>query len=432
MKMTTLQKLDKDIFRKIFEEHWDDFKEHYPAFACDQYEVPVQKMLNCGKESGGYCEYICMECGRDLRRICFSCKSCFCLSCSKVYADNMVCQISKMLHPGVIYRHAILTVPKHLRSCFFSERHAGNLLSALMRTGYRCLEDVISTVKRAGLKIGVIIVVQTHGRSGSYNPHLHVIMTDGGINTETEKWVNLGYFPYDILHKKWQYYLLNMVTDFFGDKVKGIVDFLWKKYKNGFVAHVTKGKVPEKCKGLAQYLAKYVASPPIAVSRIMEYDGQTVTYWYRDHESKKKKVETVDVFTFIGRMVQHIMVKGFQRVRYYGLQATKSFKKWCDVIREGIRKIGKAIKGTYEVVFPKKYQERYQDVTGTDPLTCRYCGGEMKLWKIWHPKYGYIYDEEDLIKQDTYGVKKWFEERAGHPVQPTSKGIQLPLFPVLV
>jgi hypothetical protein len=119
MKMTTSQKRDKDIFHKIFEEHWDDFKEHYPAFDCDQYEVPVQKMLNCGKESGGYCEYICMECGRDLRRICFSCKSCFCLSCAKVYADNMVCQVSKMLHPGVIYRHVILTVPKHLRQYFF-------------------------------------------------------------------------------------------------------------------------------------------------------------------------------------------------------------------------------------------------------------------------------------------------------------------------
>lgn len=62
----------------------------------------------------------------------------------------------------------------------------------------------------------------------------------------------------------------------------------------------------------------------------MEYDGKIVTYWYRDHKSKVKKVETVPVFIFIGRMVQHILVKGFKRGRYYGLQATKSFSKWCD------------------------------------------------------------------------------------------------------
>ena len=183
---------------------------------------------------------------------------------------------------------------------------------------------------------------------------------------------------------------------------------------------------------MARYLAKYVASPPIAVSRIVEYDGKTVTYWYRDHESKAKKVETVPVFTFIGRMVQHILVKGFKRVRYYGLQAAKSFSKWCELIKEGIRKTGKAVKGAYEIVAPKKYQERYRDVTGNDPFVCKYCGGVMILWKIWHPKFEYVFDEEEQIKQDKYGVKKWFEERKGHTVWPTARGIQLPLFPVSV
>ena len=49
-------------------------------------------------------------------------------------------------------------------------------------------------------------------------------------------------------------------------------------------------------------------------------------------------------------MVQHIMPKGFQRIRYYGLQATKTFKKWKDAIVEGIRKIGQIVKGAYQVV----------------------------------------------------------------------------------
>jgi len=432
MKLTKDQRKDKDIFRRIFEENWDNFKDKYPVYDNDQYEVPVQKMLSCGKESGGYCEYICMKCGRDLRRVCFSCKSCFCLSCAKVYADNMVSQISKMLHPGVIYRHNVLTVPEQLHQEFYENRHDVELLSRLMRTGYQCLEDVVSTVKGVDLKIGAIMVVQTHGRSGRYNPHLHVIMTDGGVATESKKWASLGYFPYEILHKKWQYHLLNMISDFFGRRIEKLVNLLWKQYPKGFVAYVTKGKAPKKCKGLARYLAKYVASPPIAVSRIVEYDGKTVKYWYRDHKSKKIEVKRVPVFTFIGRMVQHILVKGFKRVRYYGLQATKSFSKWCEIIKEGVRKIGKTVKGSYEVVFPKRYQERYRDVTGKDPFVCKYCGGGMILWKIWHPKYGYIFDEEKLIKQDKYGVKEWFEKRRGYTVRPASGGIQLPLFPLSV
>jgi len=53
MNLTPDQKKDKEVFRRIFVENWDDFKEHHPAYDCEQYEEPVQKMLNCGKESGG-------------------------------------------------------------------------------------------------------------------------------------------------------------------------------------------------------------------------------------------------------------------------------------------------------------------------------------------------------------------------------------------
>ena len=133
MELTAVPKQDKEIFRRIFLEHWDDFKVKNQSYDCEQYEEPVQKMLDCGKESGGYCEYICMQCGHDLRRICFSCKSCFCLSCAKVYVDNMVSQVSKMLHPGVIYRHVVLTVPEQLRQFFFFKRFDSELLSELMR-----------------------------------------------------------------------------------------------------------------------------------------------------------------------------------------------------------------------------------------------------------------------------------------------------------
>ena len=61
-----------------------------------------------------------------------------------------------------------------------------------MRCGYDCLEDVVSTVVRQKVKIGAIVVVQTHGRSGHYNPHLHVIMTSGGMNEEMGKWVEVA------------------------------------------------------------------------------------------------------------------------------------------------------------------------------------------------------------------------------------------------
>jgi Putative transposase/Transposase zinc-binding domain len=389
--MTIIFINDKKSFKNIFRDHWQKFKQMYPGYNDAHYDQTVQKMLGCGDESNGYTEYRCTTCGLDVRRIAFTCKSTFCLSCGKVYSDSFVSQVSKVLHPGVTYRHIVLTVPEQLRQFFYNNRKNKKLYSVLMRVGYQCLEDVVSSIRKQSVKIGAIAVIHTHGRSGSYNPHLHVIMTDGGINEKQGKWINLGYFPYEVLHKKWQYHLLSMLKEQFGDRVKELVDLLWKKYPQGFVGHVSKGKAPEHSKGLAKYLAKYVSSPPISIRRLIKYSSDTVSYYYKDHTTKKRKTETIPIETFIGRMVQHILPKGFQRIRYYGLQAIKPFNKWCDTIKEGLRKIGQVIKGSYQIVTLQNYRARYVETLGKDPCLCSSCGNAMELWHIWHPKYGLLY-----------------------------------------
>ncbi len=425
------QRIDKETFRQIILKHWAGFKEKHPDYNNGQYEEVVQKMLGCGKEEGGYSEYICLKCGQDLRRVTFTCKSYFCLSCAKLYVDDFVIQVSKVLHSGVTYRHIILTIPEQLRIYFYRDRNNKSLLSALMRCGYKCLEDMVRQIKRHKIKIGAIIVIQTHGRSGHYNPHLHIIMTNGGINEKAGKWEELNYFPYEIIHKKWEYHLFTMMKKQVNTgEMKEIIEELWKRYAKGLVANVSKGEVPERSKGLAKYLAKYLASPPISVRRIIRYDGKTVTYWYNDHESKKKKVETVEVYTFIGRMVQHILPKGFQRIRYYGLQAMKTFLKWREVIKAGLKRIGRLVKGVYQVLSKKRYRERYKEVSGHDPMICKHCGAEMGLFRIWHPKYGVIYDELENIKAGKYEVGAGDDRKGGYSVWPSTGVLQVSLSPL--
>ena len=93
-------------------------------------------MLGCGDASNGYAEYRCTACGLDMRRIAFTCKSPFYLSCGKVYSDEVVVQVSKVLHPGITYRHIMLTVPEQLRQLFYKNRKNKKLYSALMMVGY--------------------------------------------------------------------------------------------------------------------------------------------------------------------------------------------------------------------------------------------------------------------------------------------------------
>ena len=176
------------------------------------------------------------------------------------------------------------------------------------------------------------------GEAKRTNPHLHCLITNGGL---TERW-KLGAFrfipqgqakrtiPYNLLHRRWQENLLSMITNSLpnDDRVAKIVASMWRRYPNGFVAHLERN-VSGNMKSLTRYLVKYVpqgealvhseavmgsalVSPPISLSRIINYDAERglVTYWYRSHHTKGKKEKvTVSVETFIGRMVQHILPK---------------------------------------------------------------------------------------------------------------------------
>ncbi|MCP4252167.1 MAG: transposase [Candidatus Scalindua sp.] len=429
--MEVIQKQGWNIFKQIFSDHWEEFKKVFSRYATEYYDEVVGKMLDCGDpDKMGAIEYLCFSCGDGKRLVPMSCKSSFCLRCSKVYVDNWVSQISKMLHEGVIYRHIVLTVPKRLRGIFYN--NSEQLLGELMLCSVRCLDDYYSKVCRRKVKGGYIIVLQTHGRNGQYNPHVHILATSGGID-EGEKWVHLSYMPYEMLHKKWQWHLLEMLREQIDtEAIEELVDSSYKSYPNGFVANVQKGEVPGRYEGLAKYLAKYVVSPPISVRRIDAYDGEKVKYHYRSHMTGKIEFDIVSVKVFIGRMIQHVLPKGFKRIRYYGVQSAKTYKKLRIVIQKALSLIGKASQGTIKIIKRKGYRERYLDSTGKDPLVCKHCGSEMEVSVVWHPRHGVIYDALEEIERGKYESeeKNQPDNQNGGAVWPTSKGIQLPLFSV--
>jgi hypothetical protein len=419
-----------NLFKQIFAEHWDGFKHIYPRYNTRYYDSLVDKMLRCGDpEQIGSIEYRCLHCGQGKHVVAMSCKSSLCLRCAKVYVDNWVSQVSQMLHEGVIYRHIVLTVPAILRQTFYQQSQA--LLSPFMRCGVTCLDDVLSRVSGTSLKGGYIVVIQTHGRNGQYNPHLHVIATSGGWDAETRQWRHLDYVPYPLLRKKWQWHLLTMLRQTGKTpEMRRLVDTCYTRYREGFVTNVQKGEVPARYQSLAIYLAKYVVSPPISLRRIDRYDGHQVTYHYRSHKSEQVERETVEVYTFIGRMIQHVFPKGFQRIRYYGVQATKTFATIKHMIQEALAKVRGIVKGAIKIIAPMTYRQRYQQSTGRDPLRCPHCQREMGVWRIWHPTYGVIHDELETIRRGKYASQA---PRAaptggsGRTLWPATGGISLSL-----
>jgi hypothetical protein len=380
---------DWSVFKQLFADHWDEFKLTQTSYD----DTLVAKMLGCGNpDKMDYIEYHCEPCGQGQHLVSMSCKSSLCLRCAKVYVDNWVSQVRQVRHEGVIYRHLILTVPAMFRTLFY--QNAEVLLSALRRCGAQCLDDFYSEVRGKALKSGYTEVIHTHGGNGQYPPHVHVIARSRGYEAQAESWEHSTFLPYDLLRRKWQWHLITMWRQTLAmDTINDLVDVGFRKYPNGLVTNVQKGPVPSQYQSLASYVAHYVVSAPISVRRIDRYNGHRVTSHDRSDRTERSTYETVDVITFIGRMIQHTRPKGFKRIRYDGVQATKTFAKWKGISRAALAKVEGLAKGAVKIIARLTYRERYEKSTGRDPLICPHCQGEMRLWRLWHPIYGIIYDE---------------------------------------
>ncbi len=385
-----------NLLLEIFKKSWSSFKQKHPGYATKYYDSIIKKVLACGDPGFGYVEFQCLDCGIGRHVVGFSCKTKFCLRCGRVFAEGFVSEVMEKLHEGVVYRHLILTIPEQLRSFFYENRHEAKLMNEFFRCGWSCLQEVINLGTKKDIKCGCLMVIHTVGRKGDYKPHLHILVMDGGIDKEKGSFIDLGFFPYKILHKKWQYHLLKMVKGFSGSvKIKKVVNDLWKQYPNGFVAQILKGTVPQNAKQLAKYLSKYLFRPSISLKRIKSFNEVSgeVVYEYLSHKTKKMEVEKTDVLTFIGRMVQQILPKGFQRIRYYGLQATSSYRKSKEMIESAMKWMLKTIVESNVVVGKAKL--KYEDLTKVwrnNILKCKYCGTQMSLVKVWVRGKGTVFD----------------------------------------
>jgi hypothetical protein len=352
-------------------------------------------------EKMAYLEDRCLHCGQGTHRVAMSCKSSLYLRCAKVYVDHWVSQVSKGLHAGVIYRHLILTVPAMCRTTCY--HNAAVLVSALMRGGVQCLDEFYSAVRGKVLQGGYSAVLHPHGRHGHYHPHLHRMATSGGLDGQGQRWAHRHDLPYTLLRRQWQWHLLRMVRQTLkSDAINQLVERCCTPYPNGWVTNVPKGQVPSQYQSVARYVAQSVVSPPSSVRRIDRYEGERVTYHYRAHRPERVEHETVDVDTFIGRMVQHTLPKGFKRIRYDGVQATKTFAKVKGVMQAALAKVEGVVKGAIKIIARLTYRQRYEQSTGRDPMRCPPCRGAMGVWRIWHPIYGVIHDEGQVIKRGTY------------------------------
>ncbi len=410
--------------KKIFRDHWKETKQElsrvYESSHWRSIVESVEKMLGCREASNGYAEYICIKCGES-KKVGFTCKSRFCTSCGKRYVDTWVNKTVEEII-DIAHRHIVFTIPEGLRGIIFRDRA---LIKVMMDNASRAALEVLRS-RGTDAVPGILAIVHTFGRDLKFHPHVHILMTEGGLRSDKE-WEDIPFLPYDLLRKKWQYYLLTEIKKRL-PKTRAnavFIDEMFKGNEKGF--YVNGSSKMTSSRYAARYIGRYVARPALAEYKITKYNGEEIEFWYESHETGNREYKRLRANEFIKALIDHIPPKGFKMVRHYGLYSRRTKAIAKEILKQCKRFIQLSFEFIKGKAKAKSWRERLIESFGKDPLECPKCRGEMELWRIWHPDYGEIYDfmrdtpdyEEDSKEKENkrhLGGSQWKSQLCLFPV----------------
>ena len=192
--------------------------------------------------------------------------------------------------------------------------------------------------KHLGAKIGITAVLHTWGSPMTHHPHVHMIVTGGGISADGSRWISSRpnyLLPVAVLSALFRGRMLAMLRDahaanrlqFFGDH-RHLADrgafnaYLARLWKTDWFVYAKRPFAgPEQ---VLAYLSRYTHRVAISNSRLISLDASGVTFKYKDYRIEgpdRYKTMTLAPAEFIRRFLMHVLPKGFHRIRHYGLLA---------------------------------------------------------------------------------------------------------------
>lgn len=283
---------------------------------------------------------------------------------------------------NVSHRHVVFTIDERLRVFFKKDRDLLNVLfDAVKDTLYYTFNKMNG--KDHSFTPGFILTLHTFGRALNWNPHIHCLLNEGGMD-ENHQYETIHYINYETLRKSFMRCLANKMIEFYQDKPKELKQIrqLWntiyQEKTEGFYVNAPKMKKKKGKDAVVTYMIRYAGRPAMAESRILSYDQkkQQITYYYEDHKTKKRIEVEENIITFMKKLVQHIPESQFKMVRYYGLYAT------CNHTHK--QAMEKARGYTLRKKRMLSYRKELIETFDTDPLLCE-CGHYMEFIDYWTP-----------------------------------------------
>ena len=280
----------------------------------------LNKMLLCGTLALGAEVFSSID-GKT-RTFYHTCKTRACPSCG--YFQTLRFQQEVVNHlPEIPYRGLMLTIPDRYWEILRLNRQ---LLPDLVALGGGVMSDLARERRQA--EVPLIAVLHTFNPELKFKPHLHVVVGLTGLDLNGNRLVENIFFSKDMLQKRWRYELLDRLelevrqgklrSDLSQKQLLEKID-----YERGALWHIEEHGCTNK-HALLAYVARYIGRPPIANSRILEFDADYVRFRYRDKRDDNRFHEaTISTQEFSNRLIEHIRESYQHGVRYFGLLAPR-------------------------------------------------------------------------------------------------------------
>jgi hypothetical protein len=362
----------------VFRAHGEAYRQRH-SLSGDQLKV-MRAIEACRTEAlGGHLD-VCPEC--DYSRPAYnSCRNRHCPKCQSLVGARWVEQRLARLLP-THYFHVVFTLPAELRPVAFQNQELiyGLLFAAASKT----LLVLGGDPARLGGQLGFTAVLHTWTRELTFHPHLHCIVTGGGLTPGADRWVSARreyLFPVKVLGQLFRGKFLDGLAHAYADgKLKfagscaGLADpdafgkLKDKLYRTNWVVYAKRPFAgPEQ---VFRYLSRYTHRVGISNQRIQAIDADGVRF-----ATKGGKSVTVPPETFIGRFLLHVLPSGFVKIRHFGLHASSNATTKLVVARHILEAASDSppVPPLSQAPETPTWQDRLIALTGVDPSVCPVC-----------------------------------------------------------
>jgi hypothetical protein len=284
------------------------------------------------------------------------------------------------------YFHVVFTLPDVLQPLMLHNQR--RLYDLLFQAASATLLTLSADRHRLGAQIGVTAILHTWGQQLRFHPHLHCVVTGGGLARDGQRWVA----------GRRQYFLpVKVLGKLFRGKFLAALKTMYQTGQlalTGSVAHLNDPRAFQQlldalygCKwivyakrpfgGSAQvfrYLGRYSHRVAISNSRLVSMDEKQVSFDWKDYaDGHQTKVMCLSVEEFLRRFLLHVLPKGFVRIRHYGLLASVNVATKLARCRQLLGQEAKLAPPSC-----KNWIDRVLEWTGQDPRRCPHCQGLLE------------------------------------------------------